>query len=59
MIAISIFGLMVFSVFLIVFGTIVTIIALFVLNWGPGAAYDYTGNNMRKRQARAKKARRR
>ncbi len=44
-----------FPFFLIVVGTILGIISLFVLNWGPSAAYDYTGNRMIKKEENAKK----
>jgi hypothetical protein len=44
-----------FPIILIVLGLVLGIIALFVLNWGPSAAYDYTGNNMLKREEKAKK----
>ncbi|MEG0979217.1 MAG: hypothetical protein RR911_07915 [Oscillospiraceae bacterium] len=48
--------LMLFTVSIIGIGFLIAVIALLVLNWGHGAAYDYTGNKMLKRNT-PKKAR--
>lgn len=46
-----------FPIILIVLSSVLGIVALFVLNWGPSAEYDYAGNNMLKREEKAKKVR--
>ncbi|MDR0314324.1 MAG: hypothetical protein LBH71_00035 [Oscillospiraceae bacterium] len=43
--------LMLITVVIIGAGFLFTLLGLFFLNWGPGAAYDYTGHNMNKSQA--------
>lgn len=45
---------------IIAIGFICALFALLFLNWGPGAAYDYTGNKMlRRKRKRARAAQRR
>ena len=48
MITLSILMIMVLG--MIGIGFLITLFALLFLNWGPGAAYDYTGNKMLKRK---------
>ncbi len=46
--------LMLLTLGIIGVGFLIAVIALLVLNWGPSAAYDYTGNKMLKRNAQKK-----
>lgn len=48
--------LMFLTVMIIGMGFLIAVVALLLLNWGRGAAYDYTGNKMLKRNAQKKKA---
>lgn len=41
---------MIVTLVMIGVGFVLTLLALMFLNWGPGAAYDYTGNKMLKRK---------
>ena len=60
---ITITFLIILTLIIVGTGFLVALLALLFLNWGPGAAYDYTGNKMlkqkKKRAARRKQQRRR
>ncbi|NCC87836.1 MAG: hypothetical protein EOM05_08210 [Clostridia bacterium] len=50
-------GLMLFSIFIVLIGTVIGIVGLFVLNWGSSADYDSIGNKIRKKDIRARNLR--